>query len=322
MLTPLAALALLAEGVTMDWRAPPECPGRDVVLAGLAGLVGETSAAPLDVSATTRRVGDRYELMLRIRTGAGSLRRRLVTDDCATLAEATALLVAIVLDPLEVTEVVTTPAASPTSRAPAEDVPWAAPVPEAPTPAPAPPPAPTPRPAPAPPPEGLQPLVRVDLGIDAGATQGVSYDLGGALGLLRRRLRVEVVGLYMLPRPLVLGEQQVGRIARWSLGARACGRVRQRRLELPLCVGVEGGQYLAVGAGITVMAREARPPWFALLAGLGLIWSPHPRVGLGGRAELVVAPFRAQFSVGGELVHSAQPLGVRVGLGVEVRVGP
>lgn len=321
MLAPLAALALLAEGVTMDWRAPPECPGQEVVLAGLAGLVDETAAAPLDVTATTRRIGDRYELVLRIRTSAGSLRRRLVSEDCATLAEAAELLVAIVLDPLEVAEVVT-PAASPTSRAPADDVPSAAPVPAASTFASPPPSAPTPRRPPAPRPEGVQPLVRVDLGLDAGATQGVGYNVGGALGLLRRRLRVELLGLYLLPRPLVLGEAQVGRVARWSLGARACGRVRQGRIELPLCVGVEGGQYLAVGAGITVMARDARPPWFALLAGLGLIWSPHRRVGLGGRADLLVAPFRAQFSVGGELVHSAQPLGVRVALGVEVRVGP
>lgn len=327
LLAPFAALALLAEGpVTLDWRAPEECPDREVVLAGLAGLVEVTAdAAPrtrVRATAVTRRIGERYQLDLRIQTTSVTLRRRLVTEDCNTLAEATALLVAIVLDPLEVTAQVSSEAAEPLSRLPADDLPLAVVMPAAPPAAPILPAALPVKAAPvAVPVRRTTLLMRVDAAIDAGATPGVAGDVGGALGLLRRRLRLELQGLYTVPRGLHVGTQQVGRLARWALGFRACGRIVQRRLEVPLCVGLEGGQFLATGAGITVRPLDARPPWLAGLAGLGLIWSPVPRLGLGARADLVVAPFRAPFTVGGQVVHTPEVVGVRVGLGAELRFG-
>ncbi|MBA3548325.1 MAG: hypothetical protein H0T76_17730 [Nannocystis sp.] len=330
LLAPLAALVLLAEGpVTLEWRAPEECPDREVVLAGLAGLVevADDAADPtprtrVRATAVTRRIGEVYQLDLRIQTTSVALRRRLVTEDCATLAEATALLVAIVLDPLEVTAQVSSEAAEPRSRLPADDLPLAVGVPAEP-PAAASPPAALPR-RPAPvvvPVRRTTPLVRLDAAIDAGATPGVTGDVGGAIGLLRPRLRLELHGLYTVPRALHVGTQQVGRLARWALGFRGCARIVQRRLEVPLCLGLEGGQFLATGAGITVRPLDARPPWLAGLAGLGLIWSPVPRLGLGARADLVVAPFRAPFTVGGQVVHTPEVVGVRVGLGAELRFG-
>ncbi len=328
LLAPFAALALLAEGpVTLDWRAPEECPDREVVLAGLAGLVEVTAdAAPrtrVRATAVTRRVGEDYQLDLRIQTTSVALRRRLVTEDCNTLAEATALLVAIVLDPLEVTAQVSSEAAEPLSRLPADDLPLAVVMPAAPPAAPILLAAPLDKAVPvkAVSVRRTTPLVRIDAAIDAGATPGVTGDVGGALGLLRRRLRLELQGLYTVPRALHVGTQQVGRLARWALGFRVCGRIVQRRLEVPLCVGLEGGQFLAAGAGITVRPLDARPPWLAGLAGLGLIWSPVPRLGLGARADLVVAPFRAPFTVGGQVVHTPEVVGVRVGLGAELRFG-
>ena len=331
MLAAFAALLLLADGpVTLDWRAPDGCPGRDAVLAALAGLgAADDGAAPaprVRATARTRRVGELYELDLRIQTASVALRRRLVTDDCATLAEATALLVAIVVDPLEVTAQVTGEPAEPLSRMPDGDLPLAV-VAREPAPSPAPPPSPSPGATPrarvrAPAPARASALVRLDAAIDAGATPRIAGDVGGALGLARARLRIELHGLYTAAQALSFGTARVGRLARWAVGARACARVLQRRLEIPLCLGLEGGQFLASGAGVTLRPRDARPPWLAALVGLGLVWAPHPRIGLGARAELVVAPLRAQFTVGGEVVHVADPLGLRVALGVELRLGP
>jgi len=185
-------------------------------------------------------------------------------------------------------------------------------------------PEPPKTPAPKPATRGRQTsvFVRVDGAIDAGATPKIGGDVGGAVGVLHRRLRIEATGLYLLPSPLTFQDQRVGVVARWALGVRACGRFVRTVLEIPLCLGLEGGRFLASGAGITVSPLDARPPWFAILLGLGLVWSPHPRVGLGVRTEFVVAPLRAPFTVSDQLVHITQPVGVRFGGGLEIRFGP
>ncbi|MFY0532632.1 hypothetical protein [Nannocystis pusilla] len=130
------------------------------------------------------------------------------------------------------------------------------------------------------------------------------------------------MGHYMPARPLTFEDARVGVVARWALGVRGCGRFLPGSLEIPVCLGLEGGQLLAEGAGITVDRRQARPPWFAVLLGLGLVWSPHPRIGLGVRTDFVIAPLRAQFTVSDELVFITQPVGVRFGGGLEIRLGP
>lgn len=321
MLRLLAALQLLADGpVALDWRAPESCPDADAVLGELAKLADLEAAPRVRVRGTTREVAGRFALDLQISTGAMALRRRLTADSCDTLGQAAALLVAIALDPLEVASQVGAVAATPELRAPASDVPLAIAGPLAevvtlPAPAPARVPAPVVRNI------RTQALLRIEGAIDAGATPSVAGDLGGAVGLLRGRLRVEVHGLYTPARPLHLGAAEVGTLARWAVGARGCGRIVQGRLEIPLCAGLEAGQLLARGAGVTIDRQSPRPPWFALLAGLGLVWSPHPRVGLGARAELVLAPLRAGFRVGEQVVHTVEAAGVRVGFGVEVRLG-
>lgn len=328
-MTPVLTLALqlLAEGpVALEWRAPPTCPDGQVLLRELGALTeaGELADGPrvrVRVTATARQVGDRHQLDLQIRTPSMSLRRRLEADACATLVQAAALLIAIAIDPLEVASQVSAASATPQLRLPADELPLAVTAPE-PPPAPSPPrstapvrPRPTPR-------LRVAGLVRLEGALDAGATPGVAGDVAGAVGLLRGRLRLELHGLYTAPRAIDRGPAAVATLARWAVGARGCGRVVQGRLEIPLCLGVEAGQWLAAGAGITVGRQQARPPWLGLLAGPGLVWSPHPRVGLGARAELVVAPLRARFTVGEELVYTVDPAGLRVSAGVELRFGP
>lgn len=324
MLRLLVALQLLADGpVALDWRAPDGCPDREAVLAELSELAELDQlevASRVRVTGVTRQVGPRFELDLRITTASMSLRRRLGADGCDTLAGAAALLIAIALDPLEVASQVGTVSATPQPRWPAADVPLAIVGPASPVASSV--PSPVVRAVAPPGPRArTQGLLRLEGAIDAGATPGIAGDLGGAAGLLRGWLRLELHGLYTLARPLQLGGAEVGTLARWAVGARVCARLVQGRLEIPLCGGLEGGQLLASGAGITVQRQRARPPWLGLLAGLGLIWSPHPRVGLGVRADLVLAPLRARFSVGDQLVHTVEAAGVRVGLGVEVRLG-
>jgi hypothetical protein len=110
-----------------------------------------------------------------------------------------------------------------------------------------------------------------------------------------------------------------------SVGVSGCGLLRfgpRRRLELPLCAGVEGGQLRARGAGAGLSeVRTARSPWYALLAGPGLAWHATSRFALWLDAEAVVLLGRARFVTdqGTTVVH-ASPVGARVLAGVELRL--
>ncbi|MFZ6177253.1 hypothetical protein [Nannocystis pusilla] len=339
MLGPTSALLLLslAGPPAIEWRAPAGCPTRDDVLEALAALTRPPDLEGVRVRGVVRRVAGRYELRLDIHTQRLTQRRVERADACDSLDGAAALIIAIAIDPLEFANQLAPPApepepepepAPPTPVPPPPDPVEPAPADPEPLPVrdppPAPPTAPPSRP-PAPPParaHKLSVLLRVDGAIDAGATPTIAGDIGGAFGFLYHRLRVEAVGHYMPARPLTFEDARVGVVARWALGVRGCGRFLPGSLEIPVCLGLEGGQLLAEGAGITVDRRQARPPWFAVLLGLGLVWSPHPRVGLGVRTDFVIAPLRAQFTVSDELVFITQPVGVRFGGGLEIRLGP
>ncbi|MDC0675152.1 hypothetical protein [Nannocystis radixulma] len=340
MLGPTSALLLLsvAGPPAIEWRAPEGCPTRADVLDALAALTRPPDLEGVRVRGVVRRVSGRYELRLDIHTRRLTQRRVERADACDSLDGAAALIIAIAIDPLEFASSLAPtppePEPEPVPPVPAPPVDVPGPPPEVADPEPVPEPAPKepakadpdpPRP-PAPKPATRRPpvsvLVRVDGAIDAGATPTIGGDVGGAVGVLHRWLRIEAVGLYLPPRPLNFDGARVGMIARWALGVRACGRFVRNVLEIPLCLGIEGGRFHAFGTGITVDPKDARPPWLGLLLGVGLVWSPHPRVGLGVRTEFVVAPLRAQFTVSDQPVHITQPVGVRFAGGLEIRFGP
>jgi hypothetical protein len=105
----------------------------------------------------------------------------------------------------------------------------------------------------------------------------------------------------------------------WAIAARGCGVPRWGRLELPLCVGVEAGALEGDGVGATVRPQHARRPWVAVTAGPAIAFVPIPRLALLAGADIVVPAWRARFLVGDELVHRPFAIGVRAGVGVELR---
>lgn len=169
-------------------------------------------------------------------------------------------------------------------------------------------------------------FVRPEVALNAGVAPSPTVDLGGALGVLLPRLRLEVHGVYSAPRPLDYDGRRVAMVARWAVGARVCGRVVRSVLEVPLCAGFEGRQFLTRP---TIELTDSGPSWLSMLVGLGVVWSPHPRVGIGARTEFVIAPYRVKFDPDRVLpVPETQPVPVtevinlRFGVGVEVRFGP
>lgn len=318
---------------TLEWRAPAECPDAARVQASLAALVQRTDFAHVRARGEIRARAGQYALRLEIDDGRVVQRRALRSGACDALAEAAALLIAIAVDPGGRYHM-SAGTAEPTSRELAPELPLAVEAPASepvvemqppdvaasePVTAVARPTAPRVdrRPAARP---LTRALVRAEVGL-AGGTIPLAAELAGALGLLRRRLRLELFGAFTPGRPLARAGRQVGVLARWAVGVRACGRLVRGPLEVDLCGGVEAGQYLARGAGVTLGVQRARPPWLAGLVGLGLGWSPHPRVGLGVRGELVVAPLVARFGVGDEIVYTASPVGGRLGGSIELRFG-
>ena len=82
------------------WVAPPGCPGRAALLAGVERRRGRP-LAPGQVrvdGAVTAGPGKRFTLAITLITGAREDRRTLTADRCAALVDAAALLIAVAID--------------------------------------------------------------------------------------------------------------------------------------------------------------------------------------------------------------------------------
>ena len=92
-------------GWRLAWRAPAGCPDAASVERRVASVLGAPDpAASLRVSVDVKRDGDGWTLDLVARRAEGRQRRRLHHRDCATLVEATLLLVALAVDPATVVD--------------------------------------------------------------------------------------------------------------------------------------------------------------------------------------------------------------------------
>jgi hypothetical protein len=350
-MTGLASVLLLASVAgppALEWRAPDGCPTAADVQQSLGALAGHADLEHVRARGVIRRVGAQYELRLEVHTARVHQSRSLRADACGTLGEAAALLIAIVVDPVEVAAQLATepPTANPRELDP--EAPLAVITPEIAPPASEPPTAPSePSPPPVRPPAATAPraapstpsstaplrarrrardislFVRPEAALDAFAAPSITVDAVGALGLLLPRLRLELHGMYSAARPIVFNGERYGTLARWAVGARACGRLVRSVLEVPLCAGLEGRRLLLSDPHITITDKDPSLSWLTMLVGLGVVWSPHPRVGIGARTEFVVAPWRASFfNEDQEQIDYTQPLNIRFALGVEVRFGP
>lgn len=82
----------------LTWDAPSSCPGRAWVLANVQRLVTTMPTQPLRVMAVAREADGRWSVDLEMR-GAASGTRTFHAGSCTSVARATALIVALALDP-------------------------------------------------------------------------------------------------------------------------------------------------------------------------------------------------------------------------------
>jgi hypothetical protein len=331
----------------VQWTGPDECAS----VAFTDALDRLLAGSPLDVSLRVRAKVERSEDGWSIHTdfdaGPGRVgRRTFQASSCRTVAHAAALAIAIAVDP-NVLDRWVPPAAAEVAEAPIAESPAlgaSGPGPvevrgtgsalTAQAASASPPPEPSP---PLGPIEAVSPAPAADRGrdpasrwrgllgawgsVDGGALPGPGLGLAVVTGVLHRRFRGEAVGQYRFATekastvdPLVGGS-----FTQWAVGARGCGVSPVGTVELPLCLGFEGGRTIGRGLGLPA-ARTSAQPWLAGLVEAGLAWPVRPWLALTARATLSVPVLRQTFSVTGlGVVHRVGAIQGRGALGVELR---
>jgi len=300
--------------VELEWRAPQECPAgasvRDQITKFVADGAQTGTLDRVKVDAVIVRSGDHYVLELDLQLPTGALHKRIEADECAVLASATALVMAVMLDPTAVVETVERPAE-----------PTLVPVVVAPVPMPTPTPTPTPTsPLPARP-RRVQGLVRVLAAGSFGALPQFGGAFGGSIGARIGRARIEATAFGELPQRRTQAQQRDAgaQLDLWTVGARGCFAPAVKSVDFPLCAGIEGGQMRARGFGLQ-LRRRAAAPWLAFPFGAAVMWAPVPVFAFGGGIDGWIAATQPAFEIEDlGLLHTARRAGVRIHAGVEVR---
>ncbi len=312
LLSGLAALVLAAavapeQTIELQWTAPAECPDRDDVLVRLDRLVAATTTIHVRARAdVTANEDGSWSLVLAIEASDGMHAHTWRAALCESLADATALAIAVAADPIELTR--TLVPAPPAVAAPA--VMREPPVDSSSEPV-------------APPPDRPQRSRRVDGYVRAQGMVGVlllpTIDAGGAIavGLQHRRLRVELVGGVIAPRHAAFDQSRAGvRLMAGTITLHGCWMTPTR-----IAVGLCGVGEVAVvrGEGTDVQRRATRhDPWIGV--GVGpLVQIPVARrwqLHLGGDALIAVR--RPKFAIrdAPEDFVKPGPAGVRGFVGV------
>lgn len=319
----MAVLAPSSEPIELGWSAPPECPSEAQLHASVSGMLGGASARePVHAAVVVAREVEGYAADVVLVIDGQRSTRRLVATSCSALAEATALVIAVTVDPVHALEDGASETIAPQIPEPqivepiamsATDDPIAPEVGiDADTP-------PAPRGAVQRP--GV--YVRILGGADYGAAPAITGMLGGAVGLRGRGWRAELDGSWAFARStsLTIAPDVRAELGRWSIGARGCGVLARGRIEVPLCAAIEAGAIEGEGKGATIDQHHERRPWIAAVLGPALAIALVPRVALVLGVDLVAPLWRAQFVIGSEEVHSPRPIGVRALGGVELRLG-
>lgn len=323
----------LPEGVQVQWTGAPGCPDVAVAKAHIArrlqGREGPVRASVVVALVSNAEGG--YGLSLDVELASETVHRELESSDCEVLLEATAVVVGIAIEPELPVEMLRTAELVEPPDAPA--------VPEAPPaitdPAPAEVSKPQPRALSDEPPTVTVPrrryplrgAVRVHGGAGVGVLPGVSGSAGFRLGLLGPRWRVEggADRTFQTQETFATEPEAGARFTMWSGTVRGCYAPAWRRLEFPVCGGASAGRVRAQGFG-GGRTRNPATLWAAAVVAPGLLWLPHPNVGLGASVDALVAMWRPNFT--GELqpgteldLYVAAPVAARALGFVEFRWG-
>jgi hypothetical protein len=321
-----------AQAVTIDWSAPEGCPGSATVTADVERLLGRPLAsyqAKLRARATVEREANgAFVLHLETTGKEGTHARELRGRTCESVARATALILALAIDP---------EAAVAASAEPAEGAPQPPPAPPtAPPPSPSfvppvPAPASPPTPSPAPPDEGppaehppSSPLgwrFRGSGGFDTASLPQLAPQVTLAIAVLTGPLRVEAFGSYLGSEhgSVAATPQDGGNLSLALGGAHGCYVALRGRLEVSGCLGFEVGSLAGTGTGVTNPASGSAL-WMAPSFGGLAVLQLSSVYGVVAQLDGVVPLLRDHFALDGiGDVFQPPALSLRAGLGFEAR---
>jgi hypothetical protein len=271
--------------VEIAWSAPAECPTTPDVEASIRNLLGRSPRLPdgrhLQVKARAERKHDRrWSGTIETRLGTTTGIRTIGTESCRAVADATALIIALMIDP----EAVAARASAP----------------------PAPSPPPEPRPvmratpaaidtvvsrAPPPPRRGLAPRLSLGptLAVDMGTLPRPTYGAGARIGVKVGGSALELGVLASAPASgTVAGTIPPvgGSFHFWSASLSACPAFAMRRFDIGACAEIEGVEVKGTGFGVSSgYENEAR--WLALGAGAMARLRITPHVAIPFRVDAV-----------------------------------
>jgi hypothetical protein len=309
--------------LVVRWSAPPECPEEVALVQRITTLVPGATGQGVTAEVDLRRelTGLRGSLVLQ--TPWGSTTRILEAERCEAVMEATALLVAIAIEPLETERALAREQTAAVVPLPRPEVP-PSPPPRARASAPV---APDPQPSPSveaasPRPRFVQGTVRLEGGAAVGLLPEPGTTVAMAAGVRYGLVRVGVHGaLWPAQQVLHPRDRTVAATLRLrAAGVHGCGGPRWRTLELPVCLGLDAGAMRGQGRGALAQVDAAVRPWLALRLGPALAWSPVPALALWLGVDVTASLLRPRFTID-DLgpIHTVGVLSGRVFFAVEAR---
>jgi hypothetical protein len=283
--------------LALEWSAPDGCPDEHEIRSAIDRYLGrdDFDGALDDVrisgsAALTPR--GTWQLTTAVTLPGAVVDRAVEANQCADLANAAGLMIAVALDPLRVSQQVV-PVQELESVPPALTVEEVAQVEEeskgeAATSTPS-----------------MDRVRAFSLELRAGAAGeiGTTPKLRGgtwlAFAIVLQHVRVEVSGQWWFPRAIRPFPESPGAGASIQMGGaavRTCYVPRVRRLELPACLAFEGGLLRARGIGLDE-ARVSRRPWLAFVAGQELVFMAWRGFGVWLALDAVVNLMRPRFFV-------------------------
>lgn len=308
----------------LTWEAPSECPDEAQLRKRIAELAPDPAGGEgvMLVDATVVQGPDRFAVRI-VTDFAGHRDERTVeSETCTDLGDATALVVAVALQPGGIDsgaaaspKVVPRPPVLPEPQLPVDSVQ----------------PQTTRSSVTVVAEPGRQPPTGTRLSHRSSVPQGVHLriaplleygglpSVGGgtamAVGLLWPRWRAELFGLYLFPQPQTFDRTrslfQLG-----AAGGRACHRLFAGPVEFPICLGIEAGALRAQTRG-QQPGTALSLGWLAPSARAGVAVGGK-RVGFFAAGELAVSTLIPRILVGEESVFDSRAVSLRAFAGLEV----
>jgi hypothetical protein len=322
--------------LVLIWESPATCPDRDRLIDAVRAYLpnlddppDQSGRAMLRVHGAVRATDDGWMVELQFTGIDTQMRREFSAASCDDLSEASALIIAVTLDPIATTLALDGTSTPASDEAVLDEVALDEAAPDEPGPERGPAEV---EPAPEPVTRGTddgtrarrdirRPRVglRVFGGGGYGPTRTGYPSLGIGLAVFDGRWRAQVDGGWWTPRIRSLVDERAGRVQGFWLGARGCFIPKRDRFEFPLCVGIEAGQIRGRGVSPTRNATTAWLPWLAGSLGAGFGWAPRDRVALGVDAALLVPVIRSSFEIDALTLDAIARVGLRAALFVELR---